>query len=177
MEWSLCEHHVMPSLLHHIFEHLPLDVFPVFPWRGPGTPGADISIFGDSDVDPCSNTNRDTDPASDTNGDIETHANLDRIHDDMRFGEEEDATSWTFLNKMFVKTNFYHLLDPKHSPHLLINRNQAKLIWMFAPSFPILLSAAAPPNTPGAINYNSNSKLFTITLDFIIVPSCYQYSI
>ena len=78
---------------------------------------------------------------------------------------------------MFVKTNFYHLLDPKHSPHLLINRNQAKLISMFAPSFPILLSAAAPPNTQGAINYNSNSKLFTIALVFIIiVPSCYQHS-
>ena len=92
-----------------------------------------------------------------------------KIHNNLRFGEEEAATSRTFLKKDYVKTNIYHTLDPKHSPPLLINRNQAKLISMFAPSFPILLSAPPPPNTPCAINYNSNSKLFRITLVFIII--------
>ena len=39
-----------------------------------------------------------------------------KIHGDLRFGEEEDATSRTYLKKMFAKTNFYHTLDLKHSP-------------------------------------------------------------
>ena len=99
-----------------------------------------------------------------------------KIHGDLRFGEEEDATSRTYLKKNVCQNQFLSHAWSETLPPLLICRNQAKLISMFAPSFPILLSAAAPPNTQGAINYNSNSKLFTITLDFIIVPSCYQHS-
>ena len=113
LEWSSCEHHAMSSLLHHIFEHLPLDMFPVFPWRGPGTPGADISIFGDSDVDPCSNTNRDTDPASDTNGDIETNANI-KFTATWGLVKRKMQLQELTWKKMFAKTNFYHTLDLKH---------------------------------------------------------------
>ena len=109
--WTPC-HALFASSL---FEHLPLDVFPVFPWRGPGTPGADISIFGDSDVDPCSNTNRDTDPASDTNGDIETNANI-KFTATWGLVKRKMQLQELTWKKMFAKTNFYHTLDLKHSP-------------------------------------------------------------